>query len=67
MKWSELPQEYRDLEKGFDNAKCDIYKTANDIEDRFWWNNTPQGFEFWQQCAKSIKISQLPKIPKNDK
>ena len=35
MKWSELPQEYRDLEKGFDNAKCDIWEHIDDIEERF--------------------------------
>jgi hypothetical protein len=67
MKWSELPQEYRDLEKGFNKAKCEIYKAANDIEDRFWWEPTPQGYMFWKQCCIAKEITELPEIPKNDK
>lgn len=67
MKWSELPQEYRDLEKGFDKivyTKVDFYIKSEDIGDRFTWFLTPQGEYFWMKCYEAKTIEELPPIPK---
>jgi hypothetical protein len=59
MKWSELPQEYKDLEKGFDY----IISDSDFINLRFDWESTPQGYYFWLGCAVVDSINELPKIP----
>lgn len=45
MKWSELPKEYQDLEKTFNEKIVDISYT-DDITERFIWDITPQGHYF---------------------
>ena len=62
MKWSELPQEYRDLEKGFVN-NADINELYDTISIRFYWDCTPQGKEFWDKCDIAQSIQELPPIP----
>jgi len=66
MKWSDLPQEYKDLEKGFAEV-CQYDSQSDVILNRFRARHTPQGYSFWLFCHMSKKISELPKIPKNDK
>ena len=60
MKWSELPQEYKDLEKGF-NDNC-FYSESDVILDRLRARHTPQGFKFWWLCQNAESVEQLPKI-----
>jgi len=59
MKWSELPQEYRDLENKFPELKR---SDSELIQVRFRWNKTPQGYSFWNKCLMANHISELPKI-----
>jgi hypothetical protein len=61
MKWSELPQEYKDLEKGF--HKDNDMSTSDEIAQKFFWNKTPQGYDFWGACDEAKTIDELPKIP----
>lgn len=65
MEWSELPQEYRDLEipehaKDSNDYDLDSEKLA----DRFSWEMTNEGFKFWQLCYYAKTIQDLPPIPK---
>jgi len=62
MKWSELPQEYRDLEKGFPK-EVELWADSNSIFERFIWQKTPQGKDFWTACDYAKSIDELPKIP----
>lgn len=62
MKWSELPQEYRDMEKDFDSLAF-IFTDSDDISRRFRFRDTPQGWEFWRKCHYAETISELPQIP----
>lgn len=67
MKWSELPQEYRDLEKTFDKSKViTLVKKEDNLMYKFCWEDTPQGEDFWYGCYNAKSIDQLPKIPSND-
>ena len=66
MKWSELPQEYKDLEKGFDEV-CQYDSQSDVILYRFRARHTPQGFKFWRECQLAHNITELPKLPQNDK
>lgn len=60
MKWSELPQEYRDLvespELGYDF-------NSDNIAEKFKWSKSNEGSQFWQKCCDAISISDLPPIP----
>jgi hypothetical protein len=60
MKWSKLPQEYKDLRKGFD----DDDDGTNEINERFWWSVTEEGLLFWQQCHLAKTINELPILNK---
>lgn len=60
MKWSELPQEYRDLEQWF--PKYIINEKEDSIYTRFEWDDTLQGNDFWDKCWQAKNISELPKI-----
>lgn len=67
MKWSELPQEYRDLEKNFP-IKAD-FETYDEKDIRYDYLNhmfifgeTPQGEDFWYKCHEAEQINELPKI-----
>lgn len=62
MKWSELPKEYQDLEKGFDN-NADINEKYDTISIRFYFDCTPQGLDFWNKCEDAQSISELQPIP----
>ena len=62
MNWSELPQEYRDLEKTFDLKKVTLDIDIDDISARFAWSKTPQGYMFWLYCNSSKTVSELPII-----
>jgi hypothetical protein len=64
MKWSELPKEYKELEKGFENVE--IYG-SDWIHAKFSWNDTPQKSDFWEQCNNANSISELPAIPTESK
>jgi len=61
MKWSELPQEYKDLEKEFDLTKVN-FRDTDIIDDRFAFSWTPQGHDFWHACFIAESINELPKI-----
>lgn len=65
MKWSELPQEYRDLENNF-KPECKIEKDKEFIDDRFYFSLTPQGGKFWYKCYKAESIADLPPITITD-
>ena len=60
MTWSELPKEYKDLEKTFDLKKVDLDDDRESIVERFSLNKTPQGSDFWNQCHQANTISELP-------
>ena len=62
MTWSELPQEYRDLEKTFDLKKVDLKIDMDDIDARFLWEKTPQDHIFWEYCVLAKTVSELPII-----
>jgi hypothetical protein len=62
MKWSELPKEYQELEKGFPTIAI-LNMNQNDISFRFAWDKTNQGTEFWLKCSQAQSISELPEIP----
>ena len=62
MNWSELPQEYRDLEKTFDLKKVTLDIDIDDISARFAWNKTPQKYDFWKKCHQAKTVSELPII-----
>ena len=65
MKWSEVPQEYRDLEKTFDKQKCLYDNKKDNLGVRFIWDETPQDIPFWIKCWGAKTIDQLPPIPKD--
>ena len=64
MKWSELPEVYRNLDLG------DVEITINQLTDkpfyclkkRFDWSDTIQGSGFWQQCYDATDESELSAI-----
>lgn len=66
MLWSELPQEYRDLEKGFDKKECDFDELEDSILYKFYWDNTPQKDDFWNLCDDAKTIEELPPIPQTN-
>ena len=64
MKWSELPQEYRDLEIP-EKAKNDNYNLeSNDLFNKFNWFKSNEGPLFWEKCYLARSIQDLPPIPK---
>lgn len=68
MKWSELPQEYRDLSLGFPKEADfeTIGEEGEEIENiggMFYWDDTDQGYDFWCQCNEATTIEELPEIP----
>jgi hypothetical protein len=64
MDWNELPQEYRDLEETFNKEEVLFNEDENYIDEKFCWEYTPQGHEFWKECLIAETIEELPKIPK---
>jgi hypothetical protein len=62
MKFSQLPKQYQDLEKDF-RIEADVDKDFDDLLLRFFFQNTPQGHNFWRQCATALTNEDLPKIP----
>jgi hypothetical protein len=70
MKWSELPKEYQELEKGFDKDRVYDFiafiKNSDDLKFRFSWSRTMQGFDFWEKCHETNSISELPPLPTKD-
>jgi hypothetical protein len=64
MKWSELPEVYRNLDLG--DVEININEETNKpfdcIQDRFNWGCTPQGFEFWAKCFFARSYETLPLI-----
>ena len=67
MKWSELPKEYQDLEKGFGGCVLKSPLDNENISLRFIWSTTPQKDKFWSDCHAAETIDQLPPIPKENK
>ena len=67
MKWSELPQQYRDLQNTFNKELCFFVFKCEYLKQKFEWAKTPQGKDFWNECEMAKTISELPQIPKNDK
>jgi len=61
MKWIELPQKYRDLERGFPK-EVELWADSNSIFGRFIWSKTPQGYDFWGACDEAKTIDELPDI-----
>jgi hypothetical protein len=63
MKWSELPQGYKDLRKRFyDND-------YENIGSRFTWSETEEekeGNNFWSMCAGAETIDELPPLPETE-
>jgi hypothetical protein len=65
MRWSQLPEEYRKLERTFDKKDAALWWMATEnIWTRFNWYLTPQGYHFWKSCNMAKDISELPEIPK---
>ena len=62
MTFSELPKEYQELEQGF-GLKADLDHHFDNLCMRFLYQHTPQGHDFWLQCARAITNEDLPKIP----
>jgi hypothetical protein len=60
MNWNELPKEYKDLEKTFDENNTPT--NSDNIVGRFCWYLTPQGQYFWSKCHKAKSIDELPPI-----
>lgn len=65
MKWSELPQEYRDLEIPEVAKKGNLI--AEDIDKRLWWKVTNEGYNFWNKCHLAKTIAELPPLPEKMK
>lgn len=68
MRWSELPQNYKDLVDTFDEyLKNSIDEDQDDLSQRFRWNATPenQGWKFWCACYHANTVDRLPPIPKS--
>ncbi len=64
MKFSELPKEYQDLEKGFiDNAFYGWRNDSDNISERFDWSETPQGWKFWEYIHSDDYLPQIPNRP----
>lgn len=64
MKWSELPQEYKDLANNFpEEADFGRYGKIERLSGLFIWSMTTQGHRFWSNCEGAKSISELPKIP----
>jgi hypothetical protein len=61
MNWNELPQEYKDLEKTFDENN--VHNNSENIIGRFCWLLAPQGQHFWAKCHRAKSIDELPPIP----
>ena len=57
MKWGELPKEYQSIIIGCDYEDIDI------LEERFEWDMTKQGFDFWEKCHLATTIDELPPLP----
>jgi hypothetical protein len=64
MKWSELPEVYRNLDLG--DVEININEETNKpfdcIQDRFNWCYSLQGFEFWLRCFFAKSDEDLPLI-----
>jgi hypothetical protein len=64
MKWSELPEVYRNLDLGDVQIKIDpnTNKPFDNIDQRFFWDCTLQRFGFWVQCFFAKSDEDLPFI-----
>lgn len=62
MKWSDLPQEYRDLANSVPTAF--IQETEN-IIGRFILAYLPMDIDFWMMCYHVTTVSELPPISKS--
>jgi hypothetical protein len=61
MKWSELPEVYRNLDLG--DVKETLYSYNGEVYDKeFRWSDTIQGYNFWNDCFNAIDESELPTI-----
>ena len=60
MRWSELPKEYQSIIIGCDYEDIDI------LEERFEWDMTKQGFDFWEKCHLAKTIDELPPLPEKE-
>ena len=63
MKYSELPQEYRDLE--IPEEAMDYFYSDNILE-KLYWDKTNEGRNFWYSCHISKTIDELPPIPNKE-
>ena len=57
MEWSKLPQAYRFLPIP-DGAVKDFH--SENIAEKFIWDQTDQGYIFWERCHMANKITELP-------
>jgi hypothetical protein len=62
MKWSELPQEYKDLKLLESDRKLGYDFSSDNLGLKFNWGSTKQGDQFWIQCHEAKSIDDLPPI-----
>ena len=59
MKYSQLPQKYKDLANSAKNKRSFI-QDSDDIESRFILAFLPMSVDFWIQCCNAEQESELP-------